>query len=233
MESDQLQQLEQLLGHRFSNPELAVEALSHSSQASDRLTSNERMEFLGDSVLALVICNTLFTKFPEYLEGDLTKIKSRLVSRKTCSLIANELGLSSFVKVGKGMSKSVAINGSIAAGVFESIIAAIYIDGGFESAAKFIVRVFGPLIDDADAKEHQENFKSLLQQYSQQHFGVTPLYELLDEKGPDHNKCFETGVVIGHRRYISAWGVTKKDAEQKAAYNALIDLGLIEEEETA
>lgn len=228
MEAEQLQQLEQLLGYRFSNPDLAEEALSHSSQANDRLLSNERMEFLGDSVLALVVCNTLFAKFPQYLEGDLTKIKSRLVSRKTCSKIANRVGLSAFVKVGKGMSKSSAIGGSIAAGVFESIIAAIYLDGGFEAAAEFIVGVFGPLIDEADAKEHQENFKSVLQQYSQQHFGVTPIYELLDEKGPDHNKCFETGAVIGHRRYISAWGVTKKDAEQKAAYNALVDLGLVE-----
>ncbi len=230
MEADQLQQLEQLLGYRFSNPDLVEEALSHSSQANDRLLSNERMEFLGDSVLALVICNTLFVKFPEYLEGDLTKIKSRLVSRKTCSKIANSLGLSAFVKVGKGMSKSRAINGSIAAGVFESIIAAIYLDGGFKAAAEFIVEVFGPLIDAADAKAHQENFKSMLQQYSQQQFGVTPLYELLDEKGPDHNKCFESGVVIGHRRYQSAWGVTKKDAEQQAAYNALIDIGLIDDE---
>jgi len=231
MEEKELQQLEQLLGYQFSNPLLLEEALSHSSQAENRRLSNERLEFLGDSVLALVICQTLYTRFPDYLEGDLTKIKSRLVSRKTCAKIANDLGLSSFVKVGKGMTRSRAMLGSIAAGVFESITAAVYFDGGLEAAAEFLMRVFSDLIEEADAQQHQENFKSMLQQYSQHHFGVTPLYELLDEKGPDHNKCFETAAVIGHRRFTSAWGITKKDAEQKSAYNALVGLGLIEDEE--
>jgi len=231
MDEKELQQLEQLLGYQFSNPLLLKEALSHSSQAENRCLSNERLEFLGDSVLALVVCQALYTRFPDYLEGDLTKIKSRLVSRKTCAKIANDLGLSSFVKVGKGMTRSRAMSGSIAAGVFESITAAIYFDGGLDAAAEFLMKVFSDLIEEADAQQHQENFKSMLQQYSQHHFGVTPLYELLDEKGPDHNKCFETAVVIGNRRFNSAWGITKKEAEQKSAYNALVGLGLIEDEE--
>jgi ribonuclease-3 len=231
MDEETLLQLEQLLDYRFSNPSLLFEALAHSSQSDNRLASNERLEFLGDSVLALVICQTLFARFPAYLEGDLTKIKSRLVSRKNCAKIANRLGLAKFVKVGKGMFKTRAMSGSIAAGTFEAIIAAIYLDGGMEAATDFLLKMFGPLIQEADAKQHQENFKSFLQQYAQHEFNITPDYELLDEKGPDHNKCFETAVVMGLRRFPSAWGITKKDAEQKAAYNALVELGLLRPEE--
>ena len=225
-------QLEQLLGHHFSDPLLLIEAFSHSSQTDDRLSSNERLEFLGDSVLALVICWTLFIRFPDYLEGDLTKIKSMIVSRKICSNVANALGLADYVNVGKGMEKTRAMKGSIAAGTIEAVIAAIYLDGGFEAASEFILRTFAKYIVNADAKQHHENFKSWLQQYSQQNLGATPDYELLDEKGPDHNKCFEVAVVIGSRRFKSGWGITKKDAEQKAAYNALIEIELLKPEES-
>jgi len=233
MDDETRRQLEELLNYRFENPGILAEALSHSSLADSRLLSNERLEFLGDSILALVICKTLFTRFPEYLEGDLTKIKSMLVSRKTCARLAAGMGLHHFAHVGKGMDKSRAMSGSIAAGIFEAVIAAIYLDGGFEPAERFILGVFGPLIDKADAQQHQENFKSLLQQYAQQTQSQTPLYEVLDEKGPDHNKCFEICVVIGGKRYPSAWGVTKKEAEQKAARNALTHLGLIESEDAS
>lgn len=226
-----LSQVEKLLGYKFSDRKLLIESLTHSSYASDRLKSNERLEFLGDSVLALVICQTLFDQFPDYFEGDLTKIKSRLVSRKVCSKLTNELGLTEFIRVGKGMSKTRAMSGSIAAGTFESIIAAIYLDGGYAPAKTFLQNAFASLIEKTDADHHHENFKSVLQQHSQQTFGVTPVYELLDEKGPDHDKCFETAVIIGHRRFPSAWGVTKKDAEQKAAQNVLVELGLVNSEE--
>jgi len=227
MDEKTLQQLEQLLDYHFSNTSLLREALVHSSQADNRLASNERLEFLGDSILALVICRELFRQFPDYLEGDLTKIKSRLVARKTCAKIANRLGLTKFIRVGKGMTKTRAMTGSITAGTFEAVIAAIYLDGGLSAASEFILRLFRPLIELTDADEHLENFKSFLQQYVQRHFNLTPDYELLDEKGPDHDKCFETAVVIGERRFPGAWGMTKKDAEQKAAYNALVELGQI------
>jgi len=227
MDEKTLRQLEQLLDYRFSNPSLLVEAVAHSSQADNRLASNERLEFLGDSVLAIVICKTLFDRFPNYLEGDLTKIKSHLVARKTCAKLANHLGLTKFIQVGKGMAKTRAMTGSITAGTFEAVVAAIYLDGGFSAVSDFLLKLFGPLIDQADADEHQENFKSFLQQYVQRQFNLTPDYKLLDEKGPDHNKCFETAVVISKRRFPSAWGMTKKDAEQKAAYNALVELGQI------
>jgi ribonuclease-3 len=150
------------------------------------------------------------------------------VSRKTCAQLANRLGLTKFVQVGKGMAKTRAMSGSITAGTLEAVIAAIYLDGGLSAASDFILKMFGPLIDQADADEHQENFKSFLQQYVQRQFNMTPDYELLDEKGPDHDKCFESAVVIGERRFPGAWGMTKKDAEQKAAYSALVELGQLQ-----
>jgi ribonuclease-3 len=231
MDKDTIERLEQLIGYRFSDHSFLRKALTHSSHAENRLVSNERLEFLGDSVLALVICRALFERFPDYLEGDLTRIKSRIVSRKTCAQISNKLGLPEFVRVGKGMSRSRAMSGSISAGTLESIVAAVYLDGGFEPARKLILKFFGKIIENSNAHEHQDNYKSVLQQYSQNEFNFTPVYDLLDEKGPDHNKCFEVNVVIARRRFKSAWGVTKKEAEQKAAYNALVELGLIEDDE--
>lgn len=230
MDAAIVQQVQTLLNYQFTNPLYLTEALTHSSCADDRLKSNERFEFLGDSVLSLVICQTLFERFPQYLEGDLTKIKSRLVSRKTCAQLANAMGLPDFVKVGKGMDLTRAMSGSIAAASLEAMIAALYLDGGMEAARDFILSHFDTLIDEADAEQHQENFKSLLQQHCQKEFNATPIYQLMDEKGPDHNKCFEMAVVINHRRFPSAWGVTKKDAEQKAAYLVLVELGIIARE---
>ena len=119
------------------------------------------------------------------------------------------------------------MKGSIVAGALESVIAAIYIDGGFEAARKFILSLFEQAIEAVDANHHQNNFKSMLQQYAQKRLNTTPTYELLDEKGPDHNKCFECAVLVGAERFESAWGVTKKDAEQAAAYNALVKLKLL------
>lgn len=223
-----LQQIEQIIGYKFSDRELLAKAFTHSSAVDNRLLSNERLEFLGDSVLALVVCQGLFERFTGYLEGDLTKVKSMLVSRSTCAEIAKKLDLQNFIKLGKGMTSSKALAGSLAAGVLEAVIAAIYIDGGMVHAHNFILRILGPAIEQANAEHSQGNYKSLLQQYSQDQFNITPVYLLLDEKGPDHNKCFELGVAIAGRHFQSAWGNNKKEAEQKAAYNALVELGVIE-----
>jgi len=223
MDKETLQQIEQAIGYEFSDKNLLARAFTHSSAVDNRLLSNERLEFLGDAVLAVVICQTLFERFSGYLEGDLTKIKSMLVSRGTCARISRQLGLQKFLKVGKGMISSRALSGSLAAGVLETIIAAIYIDGGFDTAQSF-----SSLIERADAEQAQGNYKSLLQQYSQEQSNVTPIYVLLDEKGPDHNKCFELEVVIADRHFPSAWGTNKKEAEQKAAFNALVELGVLE-----
>jgi ribonuclease III len=229
MDAELARQLEKILGYEFKDDSFLCKALTHSSVASDKLDSNERFEFLGDSVLGLIICQALFERFPKYLEGDLTKVKSKLVSRKICSIVAAQLGLDSVLKVGAGMQKSKAMQGSIAAATLEAIIAAIYFDGGFTAARDFILRFFEPFLQQAEADEHQDNYKSVLQQYSQQSINANVNYELLDEKGPDHNKCFECAAVIDKKRYPSAWGTTKKDAQQKAAYNALLELGVIKE----
>jgi ribonuclease-3 len=228
MDEETLQQIEQIIGYKFSNRNLLSKAFAHSSAVDDRLFSNERLEFLGDAVLATVICWTLFEQFPDYLEGDLTKIKSMLVSRRTCARVTKRLGLHEFLKVGKGMDSNRALTNSLAASLLEAIIAAIYIDSGFDAANSFILRAFASEIDRADAKQSHGNFKSLLQQYAQQQLNTTPIYELLDEKGPDHDKCFESEVVIDERHFPSAWGTNKKEAEQKAAFNALVELGVLE-----
>ncbi len=228
MDQEILQQIEQLVGYKFTDISLLAMSFTHSSAVDNRSASNERLEFLGDSILGLIVCKILYERFPWYLEGDLTKIKSMLVSRRTCAKVAKKLGLQKYLKVGKGMTSSQALTGSLAAGLLEAVIAAIYIDGGFEAAQNFILSNFGFLIDQADAEQSQGNFKSLLQQYVQQQFNIVPVYELLDEKGPDHNKCFEVQVVIGERHFPSAWGTNKKDTEQKAALNALVELGVLE-----
>ena len=232
MDEKALRQIEQIAGYEFSDRALLDKAFTHSSAINNRSLSNERLEFLGDSILALVICQALFDRFPDYLEGDLTKIKSMLVSRRTCAHIAKDLGLQKFLQLGKGMSDSRALAGSLSAAVLEAIIAAIYIDGGFEASRKFILSTFASFIDRADAKQAHGNFKSLLQQYAQQKFNTTPVYSVLDEKGPDHDKCFESEASIANRHFPSAWGINKKEAEQKAAFNALAELGILEAETT-
>jgi ribonuclease-3 len=229
MDEETLQQIEQIIGCKFHNRNLLSKAFTHSSAVDNRFLCNERLEFLGDAVLAIVICRQLFDQFPGYLEGDLTKVKSMLVSRKTCAKLAKQMGLHKFLKIGKGMANNHSpMSMSLSAGLFEAVIAAIYLDGGFEAAAEFILRVFASLIDKADAEQTQGNFKSLLQQYAQQQLNTSPIYELLDEKGPDHNKCFESEVVINGRHFTSAWGTNKKEAEQRAAFNALVELGILE-----
>ncbi len=227
MDIASLHELEQLLGHKFNDNTILNKAFTHSSAVDNRLDSNERLEFLGDAVLSTVICQRLFETFEKYAEGELTKMKSMLVSRGTCARVSRRLGLPKFLTVGKGMVSSKALPMSLAAGLLEAVIAAVYLDGGFESARRFILEHFDGLIEQVDAEEARGNYKSLLQQYAQEQFSMPPMYVLLDEKGPDHNKCFESEVVIDQRHFSSAWGANKKEAEQKAAYNALVELGVL------
>jgi ribonuclease III len=227
MEQAKLDELQKLIEYRFKDQHLLSLTLTHTSFVSDRNESNERHEFFGDAVLDLVICQELFEKYPKYSEGDLTKIKSRLVSRETCAEVAEKINLVDYLNVGPGTG-SRGLKGSIVAGTLEALIAGIYIDGGLEPAADFIKMLFGELIDSADADEHQDNYKSLLQQYSQQNLSELPTYEVIDEQGPEHNKCFEVEVSIGKVHYSSAWGISKKIAEQAAAKKVLEEFGVIE-----
>jgi len=217
-----------ILGLAFHDQELLERALTHSSNTDDRLHSNERLEFLGDAVLGLVVSRRLFDLYPDLLEGELTKIKSAAVSRQTCAILANQLGLTDLLQLGKGMRQTRVLPQSLAAAVFESIIAAIYLDAGIERVESFLAPLIDPLIERAADSGHHENFKSVLQQHAQQSTGETPQYRILDEKGPDHSKCFKVAVEFAGRRYPAAWGPSKKQAEQQAALNALTELGLVE-----
>lgn len=219
-----LAKCQQIIGYQFNDQNLLSQALVHASSADNRLLSNERLEFFGDSVLGQIICRELYERFPHYLEGELTKIKSMVVSRRICTRVADKLGLGDFLQVGKGMLSNRELPPSCSAAALEAIIGAIYIDGGEAAAREFVLRSVGPYIEHADASRHQENFKSMLQQHTQHVLDTTPLYEMLDEKGPDHSKCFEVGVVINQRRLATAWGPSKKEAEQLAAFRALQEL---------
>ena len=231
MNAELRQRAEQILGHKFANPDLLKESLTHASIADHRLQSNERMEFLGDAVLDLIICDALYKRFPEYLEGELTKIKSAVVSRRTCAEVSSETGLIDLLIIGKGISNRETMPNSLAAAVYESIVAAIYLDGGFEAAKAYILRTMTPKIESIASNSHLHNYKAVLQQYAQRELHGTPMYDLLDEKGPDHSKCFEVCVCVDGRRFKSAWGPNKKTAEQKAALLALQELGVFDSSE--
>lgn len=229
MESDASKRCQEIIGYHFKDPGLLNLALTHASIAPTRVESNERLEFLGDAVLGLVVCEKLYRHANSMLEGEMTCIKSAVVSRQICAKIVEKLGLGELIKLGKGMNGPEAVPSSVAAAVFESLIGAIYLDGGLESAGKFILEHALPFIEEAIENEHQHNYKSMLQQYAQRHWGVIPDYQLLDEKGPDHAKCFEVAVRLNGRGFPSAWGMNKKESEQEAARRALIELGVLAE----
>jgi ribonuclease-3 len=229
VEQAALEQCQDVIGYRFSNPDLLGLALTHASVAPSRLQSNERLEFLGDAILALAICQELYHGHGDLLEGDMTKIKSAVVSRQTCAQVAEELDICQLVFLGKGMSGPGELPQSVAAAVFEAIVGAIYLDGGIAPACEFVLKHMRPHIEEALANEHQHNYKSLLQQYAQRQWGIMPDYQLLDEKGPDHSKCFEIAVTMNGRQFPSAWGKNKKDAEQEAAKRALEEMGILKD----
>lgn len=215
---------EDRLGYRFSDKSLLESALTHASGADHRLESNDRMEFLGDAILGAVVCEQLFCDFPEFLEGDLTRLKSIVVSRQTCAKVSTAMALDEFLILGKGMTTNPQVPPSVLAAVFESIVAAIFLDGGRDAAAEFIRRCMGPEIELAASGEMGKNYKSQLQQVAQREHGVTPNYRLIDEKGPDHSKCFRVAAEIGQQQFTPAWGRSKKESEQRAAANALCGL---------
>lgn len=231
IENDVLDQCERIIGHRFENRSLLVVALTHASIASARVVSNERLEFLGDAVLGMVVCDDLYHRFPDALEGEMTKIKSAVVSRRMCARIAGELGLDRLLNLGKGMKTRSAIPSSLSAAVLESVIGALYLDAGLDRARQFLLPLIRPHIDAAAQSGHQQNFKSVLQQHAQQNLDAQPVYLLLDENGPDHAKAFQVAVEVAGVRYPTCWANSKKQAEQLAALAALTQLGLIEQRE--
>src|SRR5262245_4434557 len=159
---DNLTRCEEAIGYRFKNIDLLQSALTHASGADSRLTSNERLEFLGDAILGGVVCELLFHRFPEYLEGELTRIKSVIVSRRTCMKLIRQLGMQRYLILGKGMTTQSHVPPSVLADVFESLIASMYLDGGIDVTRDFIHRLLGPEIERAVSGYHGGNYKSLL-----------------------------------------------------------------------
>ena len=223
-----LARCQEIIGYQFSDPNLLQQALTHASAAASRVESNERLEFLGDAILGMVICEEIYRRAPDLLEGEMTKIKSSVVSRRTCSEIASAGGIAELLHLGKGVGPPAVLPDSVGAAAFEAIIGAIYTDGGLGAAREFILQSMDAAMAAAMACDHQRNYKSLLQQYAQRHWNITPQYDLLDEKGPEHAKCFEVAVCLNGRRFLGAWGSSKKQAEQKAALSALQKLGVLD-----
>jgi ribonuclease-3 len=224
-EAEILEECQKAIDYQFKKPDLLRAALTHTSGANTRLASNERLEFLGDAVLGLVTCEQLYQRFPDYQEGDLTKVKSVVVSRRTCARISRLLNLGDYLFLGKGMTFHHVVPANLLADVFEALVAAMYLDGGLEVTKNFVLKYVGPEIEQVVEGAHGGNYKSQLQQVAQREFGATPEYHLLDEKGPDHSKCFKIAAVLGRQHYAAAWGRNKKEAEQKAAMNALAQIG--------
>lgn len=221
---DTLTQCERVLGYTFRDRELLQRCLTHASISRTRLDSNERLEFLGDAILGAAVCELLYKRYPEEAEGGLTRIKSFLVSRATCARISREMGLHDFLLLGKGVTASHEVPSSIRAAVFESLVAGIYLDGGHEVAFEFVQRIIEPEIERGSITGQSTNYKSMLQHQCQKVTGTPPVYQILDEKGPDHLKCFQICANLGAKRYSPAWGASKKEAEQRAAENAWFEM---------
>jgi ribonuclease-3 len=219
-----MRELESRAKYEFRNRDLALVALTHASGAITRDVSNERLEFLGDAVLGFSTCEYLFSRFPQWQEGELTQLKSMVVSRKTCAEWARQLDLEVLLIVGKGVGTLGKLPSSLLANAFESIIAAIYLDGGLDAANQFLRPLIAEKVDAACEEAIEQNYKSALQQLVQKDLGRPPSYVVIEESGPDHDKSFCVAVQIGSRRFESAWGKNKKQAEQRAAGHALEEL---------
>lgn len=209
------------IGYKFKDLKLLAKALTHTSRRSDFNFSNERLEFLGDAVLGMVISEHLFKTFPDYYEGDLTKIKSVVVSQPTLAKIGHSLNLEEFLIVGKGLVNRMSFPKSLLANAFEAVVGAIYLDGGLDIVKSFIVDKLCSEIDIVCNNEHKKNYKSMLQQCCQKEFGFTPIYKVLQQHGPDHVKVFQIAVIINNDEYGVGWGKSKKEAAQTAAYHTL------------
>ncbi len=222
--ASKLVRCQEIIEYEFKDSGLLLSALTHASGATHRLASNERLEFLGDAILGLTVCEWLFEEFPEYSEGDLTKIKSSVVSRRSCGRVACILGLDRCLIVGRGVTRNRSFPRSLVSDVFESVVAAIYLDGGMDVIRPRLRKWLAGEVFMAIESQGGGNFKSSLQQYAQRDLASTPVYRSVRESGPDHRKSFLIAAIIGDRAFSPAWGNNKKDAEQRAAANALAEL---------
>lgn len=224
--SRNLQELEERIGYRFSDKNLMTQAMTHSSYANEhrlnKLECNERLEFLGDSVLEVISSDCLYHKYPENPEGDLTKIRASIVCEPTLAYCAEDIRLGEYLLLGRGEEATGGRGrASIVSDAMEALIGAIYLDGGFANAKEFILRF---IMNDLEHKQLFYDSKTILQEIVQSKTDEPLSYELLREEGPDHNKVFESQVLIGKEVIGQGTGRTKKAAEQVAAYHGILSL---------
>jgi ribonuclease-3 len=216
--------LEERLGHGFENPSLLRQALTHASAAAGTDTDNERLEFLGDSVISLAVNDHLYRYFTQSAEGTLTVIKSAVVSTSSLARRARSLDLGGLAFLGKGMPRARCLSDSVLANLFEAVVGALYIDAGFERARDFVMAELASEIEDAADGPGERNYKAALQQLCTRRWNELPRYRVLTATGPDHAKTFKVAAAVGERTFQPASGRTKKEAEQRAAEKALAEL---------
>lgn len=219
-------ELQESLGYKFQKPSLLKQALTHRSylpEANHNLQDNERLEFLGDAVLELVISDLLYRRFGNrYKEGDLTKMRAYLVSETRLVILARELNLGQHLLIGKGEERCGGrTRPSILADAFEAVVGAIYVDGGFENAYRFIKTRFEKLLASAPQKGLRIDYKSRLQEMTQKLYHSLPNYKLVEIQGPDHDRLFKVSLYFENRQISKGIGKSKKEAEQQAARAAI------------
>ena len=218
-----LKEFQKIIGYQFQNENLLKQALTHSSYANEKhmkkLSDNERLEFLGDAVLELTSSEFLFEHYPNLTEGQLTKLRASIVCEPTLAMCTEALHLGDFLYLGKGEDQTGGRNRkSILSDAMEAVIGAIYLDGGFANAKEFVLKY---IMTDIEHKHLFYDSKTILQEVVQgEHEKLD--YVLLKETGPDHDKSFTVGVIIGDKQISTGTGHTKKAAEQEAAYQALL-----------
>lgn len=226
-----INELEQKLGYKFKNIELLKNALTHSSYANEehcKFGSNERLEFLGDSVLSIIVSEYIYKNFKDLPEGELTKLRASLVCEKALSMFSKELELGKYLYLGKGEAHNHGEERpSILADAFEAVLASIYLDGGFEPAKKHVLRFITNELKSRD-EDAFKDYKTMLQEVIQKNPEERLVYILTDESGPDHDKRFTVEVHLNSNVIGSGIGKSKKQAEQKAAHQALQLMGINE-----
>lgn len=218
--------VEKILGVEFKNKALLKQAFVHRSFINENkdtgLGHNERLEFLGDAVLELVITHHLYDVYPDKTEGDMTSYRSALVNADTCAEVAEKLGFNEHLLLSRGEAKDTGrARQYILANTLESVIGAIYLDLGYEATKKFIDTHITPMTEEIVKKGLWVDAKSKFQEKAQDVTGITPLYKTLKETGPDHDKKFSVGVFLGEEQIAMGEGRSKQDAEQEAARKGL------------
>ncbi len=221
-----LREFEKHIGYRFKNLDLLNEALTHPSFLNEKQIKDqahyERLEFLGDSVLSLVVCSHIYGEFPHYDEGGLSDVKSHVVSERSLTIVAKRMGLGKYILLGSGEARTGGRRkSSILANVFEAVIGSIYLDGSFKKAQNFILRFAENDIVVHPPDREASNFKGRLQKMAQYYLGADPHYRVVAEKGPSHARIFEVEVHVKKLKLGLASGRSKKEAEQKAASTSL------------